>query len=105
MIRTISRIVLLLLVARMAAVVPTRRMGRIDQFSTTRVLLRYCVCPGSLQLSSSIDPSSDGDGAGGAEKTAFATGVSFGGPILLESSPAFLSIPAFVTRPPSHLRC
>jgi hypothetical protein len=101
----ISRALLLLLVARMAALPPTRRMGRSDQDHPVRVLLRYCACPGSLWSPVAVAQAGGGDPGAASGRTAAERGPSPGEASPGAWPPASPPAPGFLTRPPSHLRC
>lgn len=103
--RFVSRALLLLLVTRMAIVPPMRPTGRADHPPQSRVLLRYCTCPGPLRWSVSVAPAGGNDPGEASGGFAAERGPSSG-----ETIPAFCprvasSTPQFLIRPPSHLLC
>ncbi len=95
----------LLLVVHLASVPSTRPTDRPDRPPAGRVLLRYCADPAPLRWSTAVAPAGGNDpgaaGGGSADGLARPPGGIDRGGSRLEAP----SIPGFLIRPPSHLRC
>jgi hypothetical protein len=103
--RLLSRVLLLILVAKSAVVPPTRRMGRIDEPHPARVLHRYCASPAASTLTTSVAK------VGGCDPDTLASGPGLAQPPSPGPWPpgswrrACLPPLDFLTRPPSRLIC
>lgn len=97
----VLRALLLLLAARLAAVPPTRPVGRSDRAVTGRVLHRYCDCAVSARCPRLV-AAAPGSDPGAA---AVASGAGPGHPTAVMAAGAGSTTAAFLIRPPAHLRC
>jgi hypothetical protein len=101
----ISRALLFFLVARMAALPPTRRVGGPDQPDPDRVLLRYCAGPGSRWSPVAVAQAGGRDPGAAVSGSVAERGLSPEGASPGAWFPASPPASGFLTRPPSHLRC
>jgi hypothetical protein len=95
-----ARILLLLLVAQVGAVPPTRRMGR-DDLHPARVLLRYCVCPGPVARPVAGATTGGDD----LDSPAYGSALPPGGLTPWAVTQAARHPAGFLTRPPARLLC
>jgi hypothetical protein len=101
----VRRALLLLLVARLAVVPPTRQAGRSNDVATGRVLLRYCACASPFRWPRSAVPAGGDDPGGAVARSSAERGRR---PARMASAawPPFApSTVSFLIRPPSRLLC